>query len=219
MTITYLNNIDAEGTPLQITAFHTAMKEKFGKDITYDKYFPKKTNATLSIILLSKDDIPKHDLIAITKSLKDTRGLHIKMSSDERPHNTTYHAVFENSKWSFENPDNQNRCVNIINVRGTYELTDSFLKKLSARFRDELILNDSMRDRLTGVNFLTMLVYTKEKAPQKELLAICASMPDTKGLSIRVVSENPFTLYEEDSRFTDGQWSFKSQADTSSNKS
>lgn len=104
------------------------------------------------------------------------------------------------------------KCINIITIRGTHAQTNKFLGIAGNIFCNGLLLNDAMGNAEKHHDTITVFSYML--MPKMELQQITCSMPNTKGLVVRVVSDQPWTDYYEIAEFKDGAWSFQSEENT-----
>jgi hypothetical protein len=100
-----------------------------------------------------------------------------------------------------------NICINTICAEGTSKQVDEFIRQMSETFGSDLDINDNFETEEKAYTSLTLS--SSWKMPQKELLEVTGLLPNTKGLYIRVVSEEPAEEYCEQSVFSDGKWSFE----------
>lgn len=101
-----------------------------------------------------------------------------------------------------------NKCINIITVRGTQSIASDFSYKADDVLCNGILHNDAMGN--VEKYHKTFTVYTYMQMPKMELIAITRSMADTKGLVVRVVSDEPWNDYYEIAEFKDGAWNFES---------
>lgn len=98
-----------------------------------------------------------------------------------------------------------NICENRLSATGTVDQLDKLSNLIKMEFEiysEDFIENDQN-------NQLELYFDSKWTFPEGEFKKITGALPDTNGLCIRVVSDEPAMNYLQQSIFQDGKWSYE----------
>lgn len=99
------NYLRASGTERQVVELVAKICAKFGEAVYDENPIESGENLFYELNFNSSFCFPKDEFKAITDSHTNTKGLYIRVSSDEPASNYLEQSIYEDSKWNFEKSD------------------------------------------------------------------------------------------------------------------